>query len=511
MNCIRCQTPIPANSAVCAVCGTPAPDVTVLGGTATVESGLLEMLQAAVGAEYTIERELGRGGMGAVFLATEPGLQRNVAIKVLPPFLTLMVPTATQRFMREAQTAATLDHPNIIPIYRVSQGSHFAWYVMKYVVGESLDHVLAREGQLPLASVVEIVAQAADALDYAHSRGIVHRDIKPGNVIVDPRGGVTLTDFGIARRVADADPITLSGAAMGTPLYISPEQCAEKPVTAAADQYALGVMTFQMLAGRAPFSGSLAEIVKQHVLDPVPSLVQRRPDLPPEVGAAVERALAKRPEDRFPTVGAFAQALGAGAREAGAAGALVRVSSRSGAWVDAPTLPLRPVTLQPGRIVRRAALYGTLSVAVAATAWVFAQDRSPPPVPPAAAHSSVVAATPSIPPPIAARGASKAPIGEGLSGAPAPESVPPKPAAGLAPPAAPPTWGRISVTTNPPSVVTINGRHVPYPVYRHRVPPGDVRLRFLVTDSAGSFTHDTIIILKPGEEKRVGTVALRRP
>ncbi|GIW53281.1 MAG: hypothetical protein KatS3mg081_2636 [Gemmatimonadales bacterium] len=315
MNCYRCHTPIPAEARFCISCGADLSDPSAAGSSTTAAMDaaaaerLLRMLQEEVGSEFAIERELGRGGMAVVYLATDVQLERKVAIKVLPPELTFGS-GAIERFKREARTAATLDHPNIIPIYRISATGRLFWYSMKYLVGPSLAKILDQEGRLSLADTIKVLEQVAAALDYAHARNIIHRDIKPANIMLDDLKRVVVTDFGIAKQLT-AGSFTASGSVIGTPYYMSPEQCSgSKTLTGAADQYAVGVMTYQMLAGQVPFEGeSAVDILTKHVMQPPPPLDVLRPGLPSHVYGAVERALAKKPEERFPSVGAFVEAL----------------------------------------------------------------------------------------------------------------------------------------------------------------------------------------------------------
>jgi serine/threonine protein kinase len=277
---------------------------------ADVASRLKDQVQQELGGEYIIERELGRGGMAVVFLAQDVQIGRKVAVKVLPPALVHGHGVEfVERFKREARTAGTLEHPNIIPIHRVSNDGKLFWYVMKYIDGEGLDQLLKRESQLSLRATSDILAPVADALDYAHRRGVIHRDIKPGNLLLDSDGKVTITDFGIAKAYL-SDSLTVTGSILGTPYYMSPEQCAGKALTGAADQYSLAVMVYQMLSGHLPFTGeSAVEIIKKHTLDPVPPITILRPGVPAHVAAAIQRALSKDPEDRFETVRHFLRDL----------------------------------------------------------------------------------------------------------------------------------------------------------------------------------------------------------
>jgi serine/threonine protein kinase len=315
LNCYRCSTPVPEKSRFCNTCGAALSDESAREHTAGADSDpeLLSKLQAEVGGEYVIERELGRGGMAVVYLGHDTQLGRKVAVKVLPPELTFRGTNAIERFRREVRTAATLDHQHIIPVYRVSQGTKLFWYVMKFLDGRALDDVLAKDGRLAVHAVVSIVKQTSAALDYAHKHQVVHRDIKPGNIMVDAELRVTVTDFGIAKAL-DANSLTATGGIIGTPFYMSPEQCSGKRVGPPSDQYALAVMTFQMLAGKLPFSGdTMAEVVHRQITEPAPPLRKLRPELPLAMVRVVERGLAKVPEERFATCADFARALEAAA------------------------------------------------------------------------------------------------------------------------------------------------------------------------------------------------------
>ena len=262
---------------------------------------LRDRLVAAVGDHYLIEAEIGRGGMAAVYRALDLRLNRRVAIKVLPPDLAFN-PGVRSRFLREAQMAAGLTHPNIVPIYMVDEVDGLVFYVMALVDGESIASRLKREGALPIDDVRAVVADVADALDFAHSQGVVHRDIKPDNILLD---GTTrrpmVTDFGIARAAAEEQRLTVTGVAVGTPAYMSPEQAmGERDVDGRSDIYSLGIVAYQMLAGDTPFKATnTPAMLMKHVSEPPPPLRQRRPDIPVTLASAVEKALAKRPDDRY--------------------------------------------------------------------------------------------------------------------------------------------------------------------------------------------------------------------
>ena len=311
MRCAHCASPVPDGSQFCTNCGADVRAAVSSTPAALDEAGvtkLTRMLREETAGEYEIERELARGGMGVVYLATEIQLRRRVAIKVLPPALTFGE-GAIERFRREARTAAALDHPNIIPIYGVSSGGELLWYSMKLLEGQSLDVILRDRERLEFDQTVAMLEQVADALDYAHQHGVVHRDVKPGNILLDERGRVTVTDFGIAKEVQEAS-LSGSGHLLGSPYYMAPEQYLGTKISGAADQYALGVVAYQCLGRRVPFDGATAyELLNKHVSESPPPLAELQPDLPPHVYAAIDRALAKRPEDRFSSVSEFVNAL----------------------------------------------------------------------------------------------------------------------------------------------------------------------------------------------------------
>ena len=275
-------------------------------------------LQAALGDAYVLERELGGGGMSRLFVATERSLNRQVVIKVLPPELASEVSAA--RFKKEIEVAAQMQHPHIVPILAAGSGDDLLWYVMPYVRGESLRHRLKQSGKLPVRDAVRILIEVADALAYAHRQGIVHRDIKPENILLE-EGHAVLADFGVARAIVAARAasgvdanLTGTGMSVGTPTYMSPEQAAgESNVDARADIYALGLVGYEMLAGQHPFgaSGSVQSMIVAHLTEPAPPVARLRADTPPAVNAAIARALAKRPDERFRTAEEFRDALDA--------------------------------------------------------------------------------------------------------------------------------------------------------------------------------------------------------
>ena len=283
------------------------------------KSDLRERLQAGVGGTYVLGRELGRGGMATVYLADDLKHHRKVALKVLHPDLGASL--GAERFLREIGLTAALQHPHILPLHDSGAADGLLYYVMPYVDGESLRERLSHERQLPVDDAVRIALDVAGALDYAHRHGVIHRDVKPENVLLHD-GRALVADFGIARaveRAADHDTpggavggtITGTGFSVGTPAYMSPEQAAgERQLDARSDVFALGSLVYEMFAGSPPFTAPTAHgvVVKLMTEEPRPLAAERRA-VPPHVNAAVMRALEKLPADRFATAAQFAAAL----------------------------------------------------------------------------------------------------------------------------------------------------------------------------------------------------------
>ncbi len=281
--------------------------------TAPSDRPLAARLADALGDAYTIEGEIGRGGMGVVYRARDERLQRRVAIKVLPPELAFQQ-DIRQRFTREAQTAARLSHPHIVPIHSVGEGQNLVYFVMGYVDGESLAARIRRRGPLPVEEVRRIMKETADALGAAHALSVIHRDIKPDNILLEgTRGRVMVTDFGIAKALSTASGATLTGVgvAIGTPAFMSPEQAAgERNIDGRSDLYSLGVVTYQMLTGKLPFNApSVAGILMKQITEAAPDIRRSRPDIPEDLALAVARCLEKDPESRWPTADALRRAL----------------------------------------------------------------------------------------------------------------------------------------------------------------------------------------------------------
>lgn len=277
------------------------------------EKPLAARLADALGDAYTIEGEVGRGGMGVVYRASDNRLQRRVAIKVLPPELAFQQ-EIRERFTREAQTAAKLSHPHIVPIHTVGEGQGLVYFVMGYVDGESVGGRLKRRGKLPVEEVRRIMKETADALSAAHAVSIIHRDIKPDNILLEgTRGRVMVTDFGIAKALSSASGSTLTGAgvAIGTPQFMSPEQAAgERDIDGRSDLYSLGIVSYQMLTGELPFQApTVAGILMKQITEPAPEISRLRADVPEDLSLAVQRCLEKDPENRWPTADALRRAL----------------------------------------------------------------------------------------------------------------------------------------------------------------------------------------------------------
>ena len=314
----------------------PAPPAPRLRGALRFEAmpGAVDLdfiaLQSALAGHYSIERELGRGGMGAVYLAREVQLDRPVAIKVLPPALATR-DDLRARFVREARTAAQLSHPNIVPIFRVDEIHEYACIVMAYIEGETLTQRVRARGPLAPAEAVRVLREIAWALAYAHARGVVHRDIKPDNILLERGSGRALvTDFGIAH-VQTASALTEVGQVLGTAHYMSPEQAAGEPLDGRSDLYALGVVAYFVLSGTLPFDGpTMQSVLAKHLTQQPPPLPRAAGGVPKALADVVERCLAKDREHRFPSGEELAEALALAQEQRREAPAPVRVWLQKG-------------------------------------------------------------------------------------------------------------------------------------------------------------------------------------
>src|SRR2546426_1572744 len=273
-------------------------------------SGLLGRLQVALAERYSIERELGHGGMATVYLAEDLKHRRLVALKVLSPDLAASL--GTDRFLREIDIAARLTHPHILPLHDSGEADGLVFYVMPYIEGESLRDKLTREKQLDIDEAIGIARAVASALDYAHRHGVIHRDIKPENVLMHD-GQPVVADFGIALAVsaAGSSRITETGLSLGTPHYMSPEQAmGDRVLDARSDIYSLAAVLYELLAGEPPYTGPTAQAIVAKVITEKPiSVTAHRDTVPPHVAAAIQKALAKLPADRFHSAAEFAEAL----------------------------------------------------------------------------------------------------------------------------------------------------------------------------------------------------------
>jgi len=330
---------------------------------------LRTQLQTALATAYTLERELGRGGMATVFLAQDLRHDRPVALKVLHPDLARTL--GPERFQREIKLAARLQHPHILTVHDSGEAAGQLWFTMPYVEGESLRDRLQRERQLSVDAAIRIATEAARALEYAHRHGVIHRDIKPENLMLTSDGSTLVADFGIARAFAGGeDRLTETGLAIGTPAYMSPEQAAgEQTLDARTDVYSLGAVLYEMLAGEPPFTGPTVQaIIAKRFSGEIPRVRQTRPSVPEQVDAAVARALAPVAADRFDSAEEFARALTAAGSSTAAAtspvpsvvpepGASTRVATPQAGRPVARRVPLAAVTLGLGFLVGLGVLF----------------------------------------------------------------------------------------------------------------------------------------------------------
>jgi serine/threonine protein kinase len=303
MQCSKCGSPLNKNVKFCANCGTP------ISEAPTIEKDLrLVAFEEVLGQKYKILKKLGAGGFAEVYLGEHTQLGRKVAIKILHQNYS-MEEAMVERFRRESKAAAKLSHPNIIDIYDVGEGNGIYYFVMKYVEGETLSRKMSREKRIAPQEAVHIIKQLADALAYAHTNDVIHRDLKPANVMLDLSGKPVLMDFGIARIQFEGN-LTKTGTLMGTPHYLPPEQPLGKPVDGRSDIYSLGILFYEMLAGRPPFhdENSVALIFK-HINEPPPPLASHVPELAPELCEIVHKMLQKLPEDRYQSGSEVVEAL----------------------------------------------------------------------------------------------------------------------------------------------------------------------------------------------------------
>ena len=299
MNCSRCGAEVQAAWKACPSCGLSLSPTTPIQALLSGDLSEFDLAQEALGDEYEIIEELGRGGMAIVYRARERQLDREVAVKVLPLSLAFDE-EFVQRFEQEARTSAQLEHPNIIPIYRVGQSGRVSYFVMKFLRGRSLSELLAERGRLKPAEIKRLLMETAGALGYAAARGVVHRDVKPDNFIFDEHGGCVVTDFGIAK-AASAKRLTGTGMSIGTPHYMSPEQARAQDLDGRSDLYSLGIVAYQCLTGTVPYDGEDSfSIGYAHIMEPLPNPTLVSFD-ERELYRVIRGMMAKDPTDRFQT------------------------------------------------------------------------------------------------------------------------------------------------------------------------------------------------------------------
>ena len=342
--------------------GVPGPRSTIPAVSRPPQPGDL------IADRYELEEVVGTGGMSTVFCARDVQLDRRIAIKILHERFA-DDPEYLERFRREARAVARLSHPNIVTVIDRGVDDGRQYIVFEYVEGENLKELVQRTGRLPVRRALELALAVADGLSFAHEHGLVHRDVKPQNVLLSREGELKVTDFGIARSLHVEHGVTQTGTVLGTSEYLAPEQASGKPVSPATDVYSLGVVLWELLAGDVPFEGeNFVAVALRHLNEPPPDLRERRPDVSPRLAAAVECALAKDPARRFPSMAALARELRACLAEAdGAVPAPAPVEDAELTLVTPrPSLPAR-ARRQPSR--RRPLAYALLALVVAGAAF----------------------------------------------------------------------------------------------------------------------------------------------
>ena len=365
MYCSRCGTQNKDTAKFCDSCGLDLTATTPTGVRAEApDIAEIDMVRQELKEEYEILEELGRGGMAIVFKAKEKQLEREVAIKVLP-FSLAFDKEFVERFQREARTSARLEHPNIIPIYRVGKSGRIIYFVMKFLRGKPLSNILATRGSLPPAEIKKILAEVGRALAYAHKKEIVHRDIKPDNIMFDEHGHAVVTDFGIAK-AASGGKLTGTGMSIGTPHYMSPEQAKAQPLDGRSDIYSLGVVAYQCLTGGVPFDGEDSfSIGYKHIMEEIPTPPLENPEKR-QLFEIVRKMMAKTPAQRFQNADELVTVLESGRSVSFTTDATMAMPSLTGARLaSAPTTPLprAPGTRPPAtadEAPRRSVLSGLL-------------------------------------------------------------------------------------------------------------------------------------------------------
>jgi len=511
--CAVCHATLPDDSRYCLSCGADLSDPSAERRPMDTVADIQGMLTAVVAGHYKIHRLLGRGGMGTVFLADDLTLDRQVAIKVLPPKLT-SEEKFVGRFLHEARTAAKLDHPNIIPIFAVESHGDLHFFVMRYVNGRTLDQLLAG-GAFPVDECRRILHDAAAGLGHAHSRGIVHRDVKPSNIMVDDTGRVVLGDFGISKALESATQFTGTGQYVGTPHYMSPEQAKGLKLDGRSDQYSLGVVGYQMLTGETLFQAeSPHSAMYKHVHEPPRSPRGVRPDTPEFLERAILRALAKEPQARYPTMEEF--------------GAAVYPESGKAAYSTPSETTTSGVRLRGRRRWLVPSAVGAVVVVAAAAALLLrggGTAASPAAAPAAAPVTSPGVAAPSARP--GGTGGGTATPGGATTKAPAPSQgappqrtpappsprdttarATPRPAPAAAAPVA--ATGFLTIDSDPYGTVSIDGVDIgDTPIIKHALRPGTYTVR--ISRDGYRPWSETITITSGNTERRRGILQPQQP
>jgi len=499
--CSRCGTQNKDTAKFCDSCGL---DLTATSPTGvrveTPDISEIDMVRQELHEEYEILDELGRGGMAIVFKAKEKQLDREVAIKVLP-FSLAFDKEFVERFQREARTSAKLEHPNIIPIYRVGKSGRVIYFVMKFLRGKPLSNVLAARGSLPPAEIKRILAEVGRALAYAHKKEIVHRDIKPDNIMFDEHGHAVVTDFGIAK-AASGGKLTGTGMSIGTPHYMSPEQAKAQPLDGRSDIYSLGVVAYQCLTGSVPFDGEDSfSIGYKHIMEEIPAPPLENPEKR-QLFEIIRKMMAKTPAQRFQNAEELVSVLEGGRSVSFTTDATMAMPSLTGVRLaSAPTTPLPRATgtrPEADEAPRRSVLSGLLLWLIIVGAvfggggfyaykqgLIFAKDKAGTDSTGASGgvrdttrlaagdtgHSTTLPLPPSPPP---------------LSPPPPPPPAPGTP--GRLVPQNVPTGARISIEGQP-----VRGTQVDLPAGVHR----------LTVRAAGYQTYERQVIITPGETYNV--------
>ena len=503
MICPRCGADgIPENAPGCPKCGQTLGDTQNRTNSPAADDAIPEELEDALrrelSKEYQISDLLGRGGMSLVYLAQELDLNRQVAIKILP-LQFLQGPASAERFEREAKIAASLDHPHIVPIFRVGATSTFLWYTMKRIRGRSFEQIIRERGALPLPEVLGVVEQVGSALQYAHRHGVVHRDVKPANVMIEDSGWALVCDFGVARAFGSVS-LTQTGASLGTPRYMSPEQFEGQPVDGRCDQYSLAIMMWEALTGAVPFTGdSLGELIRKHLLEPPPRLNDVNPGIPERVSSAVYRAMNKKPAERFPDVAAFVAALGGQAVPripAGFTGPTLVPRPRI-LWDTPDNTPTVRITSTPhGRRLVAAAVVAGLALLGGGT-WMALRPAN-------AANGAIPTAHDST----AQRAVDTQRVATAVPAdtpirRDTPRTTPPRPRT-AAPPVA---RAKLSLSTKPPGTVFLDDRPIrSTPILNFEIAPGQHRLQ---VKRDGFTPFDTVFTAQPGQEIKWTRIALK--